>query len=259
LETTLPPIKPVGGVAVPCLVLEKNRVQFTEFTTEYVLGKVLSIPCRQVDMDSTGDAWAVPIKDGGVVTGLCFIPKAYDGQGNDYTVNPPSYDSKTCFRVWDKITEELEWYIYGSRSDFANSCYTCCPGQNPGYVNMPGVASDGTRSLVWRVAPTITLGDIIVSGNYVSYWGLPTLAAGMNYFPFGSFNNIPFPDASATGYADTTTLLAWLNSNAHSVGSPATPVLTWSVIPNNSGGILVATGGAAGDVVGMSVIPVSST
>lgn len=262
-EITLPPIKPVGGVAVPCLVLEKNRVQFITADTgnvdnQQLVGKVLSIPCRQVDTDSTGDWWCYPIKDHGVFMHFGFIPKAWDQwSDNDYTTRKPTYDSLTCFRILDKITEDIEWFIYGSRSDFANSCYTCCPGTNPGYVQMPGTNSDGTRNFTWRVAPTVELGEVKDdNGNIVSYWGLPTLAAGYNWFPYGSYNDIAFPDAPATGFANTTTLLIWLNANAHSVGSPSTPILTWSVLSDNSGGRLVATGGVVDDVIGMRVIPV---
>lgn len=265
MDTTLPPIKPVGGVAVPCLVLEKNRVKFitantTDIDNQPLVGKVLTIPCRQVDPDSTGDAWCYPIKDHGVFMGFEFIPKAWDYQTNNYSVNPPTYDSLTCFRLWDKITEDIEWYIYGSRTDFANSCYTCCPQQNAGYVTMPGVNLDGTRNFTWRVAPTVELGEAVDDdGNIVSYWGLPTLDAGYNYFPFGSYNNIPFPDASPTGYSSTSALLVWLNANAHSVGSPSTPLLTWTIVSNNSGGLLVATGGNSGDIIGLQVIPVPSS
>lgn len=261
MEDILPPIKPVGGVAVPCLVLEKNRVQFIDYVNN-VIGKVLSIPCRQIDQDSTGDAWAVPIKDYGVFTGFTFIPKAYDlAGGNDYSVNPPTYDSLTCFRIWDKITEELEWYVLGSRSDFSNACYTCCPGTNPGYVTMPGVNLDGTRNFNDLIAPTVVLGDIQNNAKVnVSYWGLPTLPVGYNYFPAGSYNNIPFPTATpSTGFANTTTLLTWLNANAASVGSPSTRTLVWSVVASSAGGLLVATGGANGDIIGMAVVPVKSS
>lgn len=267
METTLPPIKPVGGVAVPCLVLEKNRVKFfTQNTTtvhnQPLVGKVLQIDCRNIEVDSTGDAWCYPIKDGGVFTGFEFIPKAWDYQTNDYSVTPPTYDSLTCFRVIDRIIEEadkIEYYIYGSRADFANSCYTCCPQQNPVYTPMPGTNADGTRNFTWRVAPIVELGNVTnASGNIVSYWGLPTLPVGYNYFPFGSYNNIPFPAASATGYATTNLLLTWLNANAHSVGSPSTPLLTWTIVSNNSGGLLVATGGNSGDIIGLQVIPVPS-
>jgi hypothetical protein len=106
----------------------------------------------------------------------------------------------------------------------------------------------------------VELGDVLdANGNIVSYWGLPILDAGYNYYPFGSYNNIPFPDASATGYSTTNALLTWLNANAHSVGSPSTPLLTWSIVANNSGGLLVATGGNSGDVIGLQVIPVPSS
>lgn len=253
METTLPNIKTVGGVAVPCLVLVKNRIQFIDFSTG-VIGKVLNVSCRSIDLDSTGDCWAVPIKDGGVFTGLWIIPKAYDNQGNDYTVNPPTYDSKTCFRVWDNISEDIEWYIYGSRQDFANSCNSCC---GAAYTVMPGVNNDGARNFTWNIAPTVELGDIKnVSDVNVSYWGLPTLDAGKKYFPLGSYNDIPFPNASAAGYANTTTLLTWLNANAASVGSPATATLVWTLSGSVNNPSLIATGGDDGDVIGLSVIPV---
>lgn len=257
METILPPIKPVGTVAVPCLVLEKNRVQFIELDDEYVVGKVLSIPCRSIDEDSTGDVWAVPIRDYGVFTGLEFIPKT-----GIYKTVAPTYDSRTAFRIWDKITEELEWYVYGSRTDFFNSCTTCCANLNSSYVPMPGVNSDGTKNLVWRVAPTILLDSAVKdsNGNLISYWGIPSLDTGYNFYPYGSFNNIPFPDAPSTGFTTKELMLSWLNTNCSSVGSPSVATLTWTILPDESGiGSLVATGGTVDDVIGLSVVAVSAT
>lgn len=251
METSLPNIKPIGTVAVPCLVLEKNRVQFIEFDADYVVGKVLSVPCRSVDEDSTGDVWAVPIRDYGVFTGLQFIPKT-----DEFAINPPTYDSKTAFRIWDKITEELEWYILGSRTDFFNSCSTCCGAT---YTPMPGVNADGSNNLSWVIAPTVQLGDATdTNGHYISYWGIPSLDAGYNYFPYGSYNDIAFPTAPSTGFATKTDLLNWLNANCSSVGSPAVPTLTWTIVNEAGSGIgtLLATGGHSGDVIGLSVIQV---
>ena len=223
---------------------------------EKTVGKVLSIPCRSIDEDSTGDVWAVPVKDHGVFTGLTFVFKK-----GPFATTPPSYDSKTAFRIWDKITEELEWYVLGSRTDFFTSCSTCCASINSSYVPMPGVNSDGTPNLVWRIAPIIELGDMTDgSGNMISYWGIPTLNTGYNYFPYGSYNNIAFPDAPTTGFSTPAALLAWVQANCSSVGSPAVSTLTWSLQSESSGiGSLKAVGGNVGDTLGLSVVAVPST
>ena len=246
----LPAIQTVGGVAVPCLVLERNRIQFIDFSNG-AIGKVLEVPCRNIDMDSTGDAWAVPMKDNGVFTGWWVIPKAFDGQGNDYTINPPTYDSQTCFRVsiLNDVHDSIEFYILGSRADFSNSCKSCC---GAAYTPMPGVTAGGVKNFTWYIAPTVVIGDIQnQNGQNVTYWGVPTQPAGYKLFPVGSYNDIPFPTPSA-GFDNLTTLMAWLNSNAHSVGSPASPILNWTLEGTNVQRI-VATGGTTGDVIGFTV------
>lgn len=239
---------PINTVAIPCLVFDKNKEPNYDFAS-YILGEIMNVECRNVETDAVG-WWAIPQKDYGIFSGLQYLPQ-YDNQGN--YIPQPSYDSQPCFRIQDKVTEITEYFIYGTIENFYAACATCCG--SGGYIPMPG--TDGT--FILRIAPTVVLGNITnSSGQNLFYQGLPSLAAGQNYFPFGGYNNIPFPNASPTGYPNTTTLVAWLNANASAVGSPSVPTLVWSYVSDQAGGRIISTGGAVGDIIGMTVVAVAN-
>ena len=212
----------ISTITIPCLVIALNNTEFYDNTGYGSLGRVLQVQCRDVFYDNT-DAWAIPQTDGGIFTGFTFIHKAGD------FVNQPTYDSFTVFRIRDKFSDSW-WWIYGTQQDFLASCATCC---GEGAVPMPGVSGVDIA-----IAPCNELCDAIDDdGNFFETVGLPTLGAGQTYFPFGSYNNIAFPDADAGGYATPTLLLNFLNSDWDSAGSPAIDV-TWV---NNGNGTFTAT------------------
>lgn len=201
---------------------------------EQVIGKILQVPCRN-DFQDDPDYWAVPVKDSGVFSTLSYIPK-----NSDYPT-APTFDSFEVFRVRDKLSG-YTWWIYGTNDDFVNACSTCC---GAGAIPMPGTLPGPTPVL--RIAPCDTLCVQDTNGNYVSRWGLPTLTSGKVYFPYGSLNNVALTAASSSGYANTTLLLSFLNTNW-------TPFV-WTVSADHL--TLIATGGSLNDQLCVSVLPIT--
>lgn len=225
----------IGTVTVPALVICLNGILFTNgrnngYNGEEVIGKVIPVPCRDILFDNT-DRWGIPVKDHGIFTGMDFEYK--EGR----FLAQPSYDSIPVFRITD-TKSTFEWFIYGTRADLIASCSTCCDGNTP--IAMPGTSP----AFAIRIAPCDTVIALNVSGVPFTTVGVPSLSAGQNYFPYGSYNNVAFAGASASGYSSIGSLLAFLNSNF-------TPY-TWTVTADNL--TLIATGGAVGDVLCVVVI-----
>lgn len=221
----------ISNITIPALVISYNNILFLDpNNSELVLGKLIYVPCRDVQFDNV-DMWAIPIKDSGIFTGLDFELK------NGIYLAQPTFDSFTVFQIKDKFTND-QWVIYGSKTDYLNSCATCCGSAT---VPMPGVSMTG----VSRIAPCTTVNLTDANGNPYMVFGLPTLSGAQKYYPVGSRNNVQYTQASANGYATVALLLAFLNANW-------TPyVWTASV----DGLTLIATGGAADDSLCISVIP----
>lgn len=225
----------IGTVTIPALVINFNGVTFTNGTNGYygeqVVGKVLDVPCREILFDNV-DSWAIPVKDSGIFTGLDFELK----QGDN--TSQPTFDSFSVFRIRDKISNNY-WIIYGTKADLIASCSTCCDGSSP--IPMPGISSFGVR-----IAPCQTMDILNDDGNPYMVFGLPSLASGEAYYPYGSLNNVALTAASISGYANTTLLLAFLNSNW-------TPFVWTKSVDNLT---LIATGGEAniGDSLCVQVV-----
>lgn len=233
------PTTQIGTVTVPALVTTLNGVLFTNGVNGYngdeVIGKVIPVPCRDILYDNT-DRWGVPVKDAGIFTGIDYVYKR-----GIYAVNPPTVDSFPAFRIYD-TKSTYEWFIYGTKADLIASCSTCCDDNT---IEMPG--TDPQFSL--RIAPCQIVDLTNTNGNPYMVFGVPTLDATYNYYPYGTYNNVNFPSASATGYANTTLLLAFLNANF-------TPYV-WTLSTDNL--TLTATGGSIGDSLCVNIIQISES
>ena len=222
----------ISHVTVEALVVCRNSVQFTQEGEPLVItGKVMQVPCRDIRYDYV-DMWAIPIKDAGIFTGCDF-----ELQAGEFLAKP-SFDSFTVFRIEDKLTNDY-WIVYGTKDDLTTSCNTCCDPDVTPPVPMPHVDSE----IIIRIAPTEELDITNDSGDTYMTFGIPSLAAGERYFPYGSLNNVALPPASSSGYTTTTTLLAFLNS-------------TWTgfVWTKTSDDLtLIATGGSEGDLLGVNI------
>ena len=220
----------IATITIPCLVIQLNNTQFIDYEDDLAVGKVLQVPCRNVLYDNT-DGWAIPVKDNGVFTQFEMVNKAGD------FLNKPTFDSLPVFRIEDKLSNNY-WWIYGTKSNFLQSCATCC-GIAP--VPMPDI----DNSLILRVAPCQELDDFCVDANNKrqAIFALPQLQAGQKYFPYGGYNNVQFPAASALGY-NLAQLQTYLTTQCATIGSPSVSI-SWAF--NGSTIIATVTGSSWGD------------
>jgi hypothetical protein len=188
----------ISTVTIPALVISFNNNLFVNpDNSEQVIGKVLKVPCRNIEYDNE-DMWAIPIKDSGIFTGLEFQLK------NGIFLDQPTFDSFTVFQIKDEFSDN-QWIIYGSVNDLTNSCATCC---GVAAVPMPGISG---IALDFAPCEVVNLTDD--NGDPYMVFGLPTLGAGEVYFPYGSLDNVEFTTADPDGYADVAALLSFLNTN----------------------------------------------
>jgi hypothetical protein len=189
----------ISTVTIPALVISFNNNLFVNpDNSEQVVGKVLQVPCRDIEYDNE-DMWAIPVKDSGIFTGLEFQLK------NGIFLDQPTFDSFTVFQIKDKLSDN-QWIIYGSReTNFTASCATCC---GAAAVPMPGIAG-----VALNIAPCEVVNLTDDNGDPYMVFGLPTLESGETYFPYGSLDNVALTSASAGGYANVAALLSFLNTN----------------------------------------------
>lgn len=144
-----------------------------------------------------GDYWAVPVNNG-VETGF-----NYEATTPDSTDAP---DAQAFHVVRISVQNSPNrWWLLGTSEDYAVASETveCCGNSSPS-GDMP------------LDAPSIAPCQIVCAdadGVYTAVAGLPTLESGERYFPFGYFNGTALTAASASGYADKTALLAFLNAS----------------------------------------------
>ena len=223
----------ISTITIPALVISYNNNLFLDpNNSELITGKVLYVPCRNLEFDNE-DMWAIPVKDAGVFTGCEFQLK------NGIFLNQPTFDSFTVFQIKDKLADE-QWIIYGTRTDFINSCATCCGASA---VPMPGISP----AFGERIAPCELMDLTNDSEQPYMLFGLPSLQGSERYYPVGSRNNVGYTQASANGYSSISDLLTFLNANF-------TPY-TWTVSADNL--TLTATGGSIGDSLCISVIGIT--
>lgn len=144
-----------------------------------------------------GDYWAVPVNTG-VLSGF-----NYDSTEPDST-DAPDAQAFHVVRISEQNSAN-RWWLLGTSTDYANTSETveCCDDTSPVAV-MP------------TDAPSIAPCQVVcedAEGVFTAVVGLPTLAEGETYFPFGYFNGTALTAASGAGYANTTALLAFLNAS----------------------------------------------
>jgi len=217
----------ISTVLIPCYVVQMNNQVF--ITDDEIVGQILEVPCRNALIDDV-EYWAVPVKDYGVFTTLDYILAVGENAA------APTFDSFLVVRVRDKLSGNT-WWVYGTKDDFIASCSTCC--------DSPAIPMPGTQDgFVIRIQPCEILCLQNDLGAFYSRWGLPSLAAGQRYFPFGSYNNLPLFPGAATGYATVAALLAFLNTRW-------TPFV-WTASADNL--TLTATGGSEGSSLCVTII-----
>lgn len=203
------------------------------------IGKTMAIPCP----DSTGggiidgDYWATPVNEG-IVSGFTFTP--YNVA--EVVSTKPDVQSFAVVRISTRYSRDV-YYVLGTSTQYLASCSVCC-ADSP--ILMP-VANDITDQ-----APCFTICQTDADGNYFLSLGLPSLTPGVGrYYPYGYFNDVALPTASATGYVNTDTLLTFLNTAV--TGWAA--VGTWTV--SNGSLIVTQTSGPGTDVLCAAVVDIN--
>jgi hypothetical protein len=223
----------ISTVLIPCLVLQRNNTTFK--TGENVVGQINMVPCRNVDIKEI-PFWMVPVKDSGIFTTLEPILAAAPN------ANQPTYDSVLATRIVDK-QNEVTWHVYtpGGYTDFINACATCCSSPP---IPMPGTVDGFSLAII----PYQTLCEVMnANGQFVTYFGIPSLAPGQNYFPAGAYNNKLFTAAPLGGFSTIAAMLTFMNANYN----PGSPPIVWTA--TTDGLTIVATGGNLKDELGVTI------
>ncbi len=144
-----------------------------------------------------GDYWAVPVNDG-VLSGFNYT--ACDPGDTD----APDIQAFHVVRISSQNNANV-WWLVGTSTDYAESSETieCCFDTSPDVV-MP------------TDQPSIAPCQVICAdadGVFTAVLGLPSLAEGEAYFPFGYFNGVALTAASGAGYGSTGALLTFLNAS----------------------------------------------
>ncbi len=144
-----------------------------------------------------GDYWAVPVASG-VFSGFNF-----DATEPDST-DAPDAQAFHVVRISSQNSANV-WWLLGTSTDYAavSEEIECCADSSPAVV-MP------------TDPPSIAPCQVICAdedGVYTAVIGLPTLAEGEAYFPFGYFNGTALTAASGSGYASVGALLTFLNAS----------------------------------------------
>jgi hypothetical protein len=194
------------------LVIRKNNLEDYVFD-DFRVGQIMPVPCPEGNLSQfVEDIWAVPVVDNGLFSGFKMQP----GQANGTC--QPSAQSFQCVRVSDNTSSD-NYYVRGNSTQFFASCEVCCGNAPiPLPTNLPYFAPCQVYSLV---------GAGITGVGCSPVFALPTLAAGFGYFPTVYLDEVLLTVAPATaGYTSVTSLLAYLNSVASSVG-------VWAVSSDN--------------------------
>jgi hypothetical protein len=164
------------------------------------VGVTKQVPCPDAQSGGVidGDYWATPVNEGTVSD---FTFKPYNV--NEVVSSKPTVDSFAVVRISSRFSRDV-WWVQGTSTQYLASCAVCC-SDSP--VAMPVATSLPLQ------AGCQTLCNFDEDDNYFATLGLPTLTPGVGrYYPFGNFNNAALPAAASTGYANTTTLLTFLNT-----------------------------------------------
>lgn len=198
------------------LVLVKNDIQYVN--SDNSVGSIQQIITPDLGGRIDCDAWAIPVNYG-VYSGWKFQPY---NPTNAVESIPPTPSSVAVTKVSAINTSDF-WYVLGTSTQFITAAN--------GGTALPIVWPAVSHSLPLLPVCTVINGTLS-NGNNTLTLGAPTLLFGENYFPFGFFNGFSLPAATANGYANMTTLLAFLNTATTNSGTAAAPIYAggWAVV-----------------------------
>lgn len=239
---------------IPGLVIEKNDNVFINSATS--IGSVMEIPTPDNYGFLDGDFWAVPINYG-TYSGFNFIPY---NPANPAENVAPNVMSVACCKI--SSTQSSDWYmVLGTSAAYV----TAAGGGAALAVVWP------TRSHTIPLLPTCQdMNQTDANGKYIAVMSLPSLndfdvTTDLTWFPYGNFNGVALPGATANGYASTATLLTFLNTATVNSGTTDNPVYTggwgivgtWTVTGDSISLIATQTAGPGTDVLCATVVVIS--
>jgi hypothetical protein len=205
---------------IPAFVIEKNDNVFINSAVS--IGATMEVPTPDNGAYIDCNVWCVPINEG-VYGGFNYIP--YNAN-NPAENTAPSAMAVAGVRI--SCTNSSDWFILlGTEAQYV----TAAGG---------GTAMPSTWPSVSHTVPLLpvcqTLNTVDANGNYVLETALPSFdldpTTVQRYFPFGYWNGVALPAATANGYATTGTLLTFLNTATVNTGTAANPVYTggWAIV-----------------------------
>lgn len=228
----------MASTYIPAKVIKHNNTTFINEETAEV-GVIMPIPTPGAGGVLDGDYWATPITDGFFSSFNYYVATPDD-------VTPPTADSIHVFRLYQQNGMGKDsWYVVGRST------------ATDGYIQSAAAAECCATAIPLPTAvPVISacqrLCNVDANNKYFAMLSLPVpLPAGRNYKPQGYVNNVLLTGQAATGYANTTTLLAYLNGSAAALGG------TWTLV--NGMLKLTQTAGSGNDVLCLTIVTVPST
>ena len=178
-----------------------------------VFGEAGVVPTPSAGGLPDGDYWAVPVNNGSV-SGLTYNPTIPG------STDAPDIQAFHVFRLLNRFSSDV-WYVIGTTQEYTDAAHDaeCCTESSP-----PNLLPTGQIT----VAPCQQIcadGD----GVFTAILGLPTLAEGEAWFPFGFLNGVALTAASGAGYASAGALETFLNANWLTGNLAA----TWDVSADN--------------------------
>lgn len=220
---------------IPGFVLQKKNDVFVSSDT--VVGAILEIPTPDNGAYLDGDIWAVPVNFG-VYSGWQFVP---------YNVNnplenvAPSPFSVACCKV--SANNTADWFaVLGTAAQYVAAAAggTALPIVWPQRIHTSDLLP--ICQTISGINPTTNLYELTV--------GLPTIAGGTAYYPFGYFNGVALATASSSGYTTTAALLTFLTTFWNNVG-------TWTITGDGLTAIVTQSAGTGKDVFCGGIIPIT--
>lgn len=207
------------------LVLESNGVTF--FNGNEVLragsnvGLTMPIPTPDGGGSFQGDFWASPINDNGIITGITFTPYNLN---NGLPAKPHPYSVAVCKIRWQGVNTNGKpdyYFVLGTSTQWAAG-------------SLPTASSLVYWPAIINPQQVVGSDGVVVPNSFEFILGLPTINYSspiLTFFPVGYLNDVALTAATANGYANTTLLLSFLNTNWTTIGSPSISI-TWSLSPN---------------------------
>lgn len=216
-------------------VLQKKNDVFVSSAT--VVGAILEIPTPDNGAYLDGDVWANPVNFG-VFAGWTFLPYNVN---NPLENQPPTPFSVACCKV--SANNTADWFVFlGTAAQYVTAAAggTALPLVWPQRIHtsdlLPICQSINSQN------PTTNLYELTV--------GLPTIAGGTTYYPFGYLNGVALATATSGGYSTTGTLLTFLNTFWNNVG-------VWTITGDGLTAIVTQAAGTGNDIFCGSIIAIT--